>query len=543
MDVAEMHWSLRPPPAHRVEDTLFLAFLNDPYERELGLKPLTSRLLAMPPDEQDRLRDWILEHVPEAKKAKSRWGEYIAKAPGDIVGEYAISDVDRTFRLWELLRPEITERGMREAYTRELRVTSAVQEMERGGLNVDVPRTTELLGVFERVERKLSRKIAKKLRCDPEKLGKAKGYFNIDSGAQLADAMLKAGKLESIVKTPSGRVSTKIDNLRKTCNDKELLDLLAFRSVTQKYLSSFIRPWIEQAELTGGRIQPKFNQVPQDGGGGARSGRLSCRDPNLQNISANVEESKNKETLEAFAKMLREDFKYEFIGLRDYLVADEDCWMICVDYDQQELRLLAHYERGVLMRAYLENPKLDIHAYIGALIKKLIGMDFPRKFIKITVFGIVYGMGIGKLAAMLDVDAKTAKNVRDGVFEAVPGIKKLIEYMKQLARNDEPLITWGGRQYRCEEPRYHDGEWISFEYKMLNYQIQPSAADVTKQGMIQVHEIPNVRLAVQVHDELVVMAPKRNYGPKVAHAMCDMKFNVPMSATPKYSRTTWARAK
>jgi DNA polymerase I-like protein with 3'-5' exonuclease and polymerase domains len=84
---------------------------------------------------------------------------------------------------------------------------------------------------------------------------------------------------------------------------------------------------------------------------------------------------------------------------------------------------------------------------------------------------------------------------------------------------------------------------MTFEYKMLNYLIQPSAADVTKQGMLNVRDIPNVRIAAQVHDELMCMAPERRHGKLITDAMCDMKFKVPMLAEVKMSRESWARVK
>jgi DNA polymerase I-like protein with 3'-5' exonuclease and polymerase domains len=78
---------------------------------------------------------------------------------------------------------------------------------------------------------------------------------------------------------------------------------------------------------------------------------------------------------------------------------------------------------------------------------------------------------------------------------------------------------------------------------MLNYLIQPSAADCTKQGMLNVRDaVPEARIAIQVHDELVCMAPSKKYGPKIAAAMCDVKMRVPMLAEPKYSTDSWARA-
>lgn len=546
LDVGEVHLSLRPP-AHKVEDSLYLSFLKDPHEETIALKPLGEKYLDREPDERDELRDWILDHIPAAKKKPTSWANYICQAPGTIVEPYALEDNELAYAIWDKFRPEIIERGMFPAYERELALTSTTLEMERSGVRVDMLRIREAIIVFTKFELAIRKKVAKRLKIGEDFNEKGKP-FNMGSPQQLSRALLAAGKLDAIVKTDAGNISTKISVLQDTCNDKKLVDMLAVHSVVKKYLTSFLHPWLEQAETTGGRILPTFNQVrgrTEDGGGGARSGRYSSSNPNLQNISANVEDSKNKIILELMQKWLRELYAYEFIGLRDFILADEDSILISVDYNQQELRLLAHFEEGSLAEAYKADPKLDVHSYIQNLIKKLTGVLYERKFIKIAVFGIIYGMGLDKLALMLGETKDTAKAVRDGVFKAVPGLRDIMDDLKRLARKDKPLVTWGGRQYFCEEPKFvkRFKKWMSFEYKMLNYKIQPSAADVTKQGMIQVRErLPQVRLAIQVHDELVCMAPNKKYGPRIAEAMCDMKFNVPMTAEAKYSTTSWARA-
>jgi DNA polymerase I-like protein with 3'-5' exonuclease and polymerase domains len=551
MDVGECHLNIKPPK--RFDDTLFQAFLLDPHAQELDLKGLAADHLDMAPDEQDRLREWIIDHIPAARKKPSSWGEYIDQAPGGLVGKYAIGDVSRTYRLDKKMMPEVDRRGMREAYERELKCVPITLEMERSGVRIDVKRLKKGTAVFEQMDRDVLRRIAKKLRLDPKNMKSPENPkgFNLNSGVQLADAMIKAHKLDKISRTPTGKVSTKIALLQEGCNDKELLNLLAIHSVANKTISSFMHPWMDQCILTGDRLLPKFNQVRgyDEGGGGARSGRYSSSDPNMQNISANVEESKNKDVLLLMQKLLKDEYDYPFIGLRDYIIPDDNCVMICVDYNQQELRLLAHFEKDVLMRAYIENPMLDVHTFCQQLVKDITGIEFPRKAIKTTVFGIIYGMGVDKLAVQMDADKDTAKQVRDGILEAVPGISKLMKQLKRLARRDEPLRTWGGREYFCEEPKFVKkyGRWMSFDYKMLNYQIQPSAADVTKQGMIQVKErVPEARIAVQVHDELVCMVPRVRkvniYGKRIIEAMCDMEFNVPMMAEAKYATRSWARA-
>lgn len=546
------------PMPRKFDDTMIMAFLDNPYAESLELKDLCTEKFDLQATERDALREWLIKaRIIKEKAKKSATGENIWRIPGDLVGRYAKGDVKRTHMLREDLIPSIRERGMWDAYQRELAVVPITMEMERSGIRVHRKRLRKALDVFMRMDKDIKRQIAKRLRVDPNNLltgeenskKEKEGKFNLNSGKQLADALIRAGKLDHIVKTPKGQVSTKISVLQTSCNDKELLNLLAVHSVCDKYMGTFMRPWLSQAEASHGRILPHFNQTrggSNDGeSGGARSGRYSSSDPNMQQVASNPEESGNKEILMLMQKWLMDDYHYEFRGLRDYIIPDDGMVLIAVDYNQQELRILAHFEKDVLMRAYLENPLLDIHTFVQGLIKDSIGIEFPRKHVKVTVFGIVYGMGLEKLAARLEIDKDTAKKLRQAVYDAIPGIPELQKHLRKLANTDKPLITWGGRQYFCEEPRFDhkSRSWLSFEHKMLNYQIQPSAADCTKAGMLNVyHNLPKVRIAIQVHDELVCMAPSRRFGPLIAREMGNLKFNVPMVAEAKYSDFSWARA-
>lgn len=543
LDVQEVHLGIKPTRC--VEDSLFLAFLKNPHEATIALKPLGEKYLGMPPEESDHVKDWVFENVrPNGRKMPKKfkeWGAYISEAPVSLVGPYAIGDVDRTFKIWSKFRPEIIRRGMYEAYQREVRLMPITVEMERSGIRVNVPGLKKALRIFEDMDKMLIRAIHRKLGVDKANIDE----FNVNSGPQLGEALYRAGKLSSIVKTPTGRMSTKVSVLHETCNDKELLDLLSIHSVADKYVSGFIRPWLEQAELTDGRILPKFNQVrarTSDGGGGTRTGRYSSSDPNLQTVTANVDESKNKDVLLLMQKYLKEYYDYDFIGLRDFFLPDEGSIICAVDYDQQELRLLAHFEEGLLAAAYRSNPKLDIHEFLRQEIYKLTGTLYERKSIKILVFGLVYGMGITKLSDSLGSTRQVAQKIKAALMRVVPGIDKLMEDLKNLARRDLPLRTWGGREYFCEDPIMWQGQRLTFEYKMLNQLIQPSAADMTKQGMLNVRElVPKARIAIQVHDELVCMVPNKSYGRQIAEAMCAGSFTVPMTASPKYSAESWAR--
>lgn len=544
LDVAACHMGLAPPK--RVDDTLFLAFLKDPDARELGLKPLAEKDLGREATERDELSEWIQTNVKECKRSPKKWGEYIARAPGELTGMYAIGDIDMTYALYKKYLPEIKERGMYGAYKRELKCLSLTMEMERSGLRVHRKRLKEAQQVFAQMNSDCLKRIAKRLRINPKdmKSPENKKGFNLNSSDQLADAIMRAGKFDSTTKTPSGKISTKMENLRVDCNDKTLINLLGIHSVAEKYLSTFIGPWLDQAAITGGRVLPKFNQTrgTDNGGGGTRTGRYSSSNPNMQQVSANVDESKNKETLLLVQKWLREQYQYDFIGLRDFFLPDPGTILIAVDYSQQELRLLAHFARGLLMEMYRKDPKIDVHEFASRLLKTDFGIDLPRKAVKIIVFGLIYGMGVGKMADGMDLELHVAKAAKTGILNGIPGIKELIKKLDKLARRDEPIITIGGRQYYFEEPKFINGRLVDFTYKGLNRLIQPSAADYTKQGMVDVaEELPECRIACQIHDELLVCAPDESYGPRIEQAMCRMKLDVPMLAEAKYSWETWAR--
>ena len=176
-------------------------------------------------------------------------------------------------------------------------------------------------------------------------------------------------------------------------------------------------------------------------------------------------------------------------------------------------------------------------------------MDFPRKHIKQTNFGIIYGMGVGKLAERLDLEPKAAKILKGSVMKAVPGIRTLQKMLRKLGEADEPFYTWGGREYYCEEAAYMDTadggkKKIEFFYKMLNTLIQGSAADCTKVGMINVADnINHGRMVLQVHDEIILSVPRQHAKAEMVRmreAMEDVEFRLPMLSDGEIGRRSWA---
>jgi DNA polymerase-1 len=487
-----------------------------------------------------------LEHVPAAKKRKTKWGEYICEAPGNLVGTYAKGDAQRTLDLFRLWDKDVIS-YMPEAYAREMALIPIKLDMEQHGIKVRLTKLKREVGAYQKVKDNMERSIHRRLGMK----------FNVSSSTQLADALIANDLLSTIVRTPTGKISTRRALLEANCTDKKLIEMLAIYGTCQTYIGTFLQNWIDIGEANDQYIQPTFNTVrstDEYGGGrtkGARTGRLSSSDPNFQNVPSSVAGSPHWKVLEKLRDLLRKQ-GINFVGLRDYFEPDEGCVFLRRDYNQQELRILAHFEEGAFLDMYLEDPTLDAHDAVRFLVRQNTGMDFPRKHIKQTNFGIIYGMGIAKLAARLDLEDEAARLLKRAVMKAVPGIRTLQKRLRKLADSGEPFYTWGGREYYCEEPMYFDTgdggkEKRTYEYKMMNTEIQGSAADCTKQGMINVWDnMRHGRIVLQVHDELVVSVPKQHAKKEMERmrdAMEDVKFKLPMLSDGEIGARSWAGMK
>ena len=564
IDVAVTHCGLPYPT--QFEDTLILAYLHDPRDDSLSLKPLAESYLDLPPEEQDRLKDWILENVPEAKRKPSSWGAYIQRAPGNLAAPYAKGDVLRTWKLFHFFMEFVADpdSNMLPAYAREKDLIAVKLKMEQGGirghrkkLEKDIPKFEECFdAVNDEIRERLS--ITEKWERENCKIAnkKTSGRFNPGSGPQLAKALKKSGKVTKFIMTepskkfPEGQPSTSRENLEKVIKDKRLKYLLGVYGILSNYLSTFLHPWHQSVVHNDGYIFPSFNTIRSTdeyggtSGFGTRTGRLSSSNPNFQNIPASVEGSAHSDILIP----LREDLKtfgINLIGLRDYLIPDEGHVFLNRDYSQQEFRIAAHYEDGALLHRYLKNPHIDFHDLVRIMVYEATGMDYPRKVIKNINFGILYGMGALNLANRIGSSKEEAADLKRLILEQIPGIKDLIQTLKKMAWNDEPFRTYGGRMYWCEEPKIIKGKKYTFEYKMLNLLIQGSAADATKQGMLQVDDaLQSSRLVLQVHDELHVSAPKGSWKQemkRMKEAMEDLQFDLPLPTEGKKGAFSWAR--
>lgn len=547
VDVAEVHFGLQVPSWDRIHDTLFLLFLDDPHQIELGLKPSAARLLGWDPEEQDAVGEWLVANqpVPGVKISKSKssdhyFGRYIAYAPGDLVGKYANGDVDRTEAIFNLLWKKTVERGMQVAYDRERQLMPILLEMERQGLQMDHKRLAGDVAMYNEWRVKIDAWIIKTLKASPD--------INLDSGAQLVDAMVEAGKADPdlLPRTPTGKFQTNKEALLQGVTDKVLLAVLKYRTQLNTCLNTFMQPWLATANASGGLIYTTWNQTKTPSGDsnvGTRTGRLSST-PNFQNIPKEFkaiflhEDPKDKKLPKCPFKDLPPLPK-----VRSYITPFAGHVMIDRDYSQQEPRILAHFDGGALMDKYLENPWIDFHDYAKAELEKM-GKFYDRKPVKNTNLGLIYGMGVGKLAAKNDMTVEESGELKKAILQLYPGLKEMYKDMKVRAKSKTPIRTWGGREYYCEEPKLIDGRIREFDYKLVNVLIQGSAADCTKEAIIRYHAAkhPEAKIILNVHDQVTASVPKKILKTEMEvlrKCMESVEFDVPILSEGAISSTNW----
>lgn len=552
VDVAEVHMGLPIPRWDLIHDTLYLLFLDDPHQTELGLKPSAERLLNMPPEEQDEVADWLIlnQPIPGVRITRGKGGEhyagkYIAYAPGELVGRYADGDVIRTEKLFKLLWPKTAKRDMLRPYDRERELMPILLEIERQGIRVDLKRLRQDVADYSAWREKISQWIIKTI--------KAPADINLDSGSQLVEAMVAAKKVdvELLGTTATGKYQTNKESLMAAVSDKQLLGILKYRTQLNTCLNTFMVPWLRVAEQSNGLIFTTWHQTKSTESGGAvgtRTGRLSST-PNFQNIPKTFDAIFQHEENDAKRRKLLPKSPFPDLpalpNIRAYIVPYEKGHvLIDRDYSQQEPRILAHFDGGALMQKYLDNPWIDFHDSAQEELAK-VGKIYDRKPVKNTNLGLIYGMGNGKLADKNDMTVEEAAELKKAILQLYPGLKEMYGDMKIRAKNNQPIRTWGGREYYCEPPKLVDGRFRTFDYKLVNVLIQGSASDCTKESIIRYYKAkgPEDRLLLNVHDQLTASTPRRRIKQAMEilrQSMESVEFDVPILSEGAWSNTNWA---
>lgn len=551
VDIAEEHFGLTPPSWDKIHETMFLLYLDDPHQKNLGLKESAERILGLPPEEQDLARDYLLTNQPiphikitAGKGGDNYYGKYLCLVPPDILGPYAVGDTDRTYALFKhLFKSVCLDRDMLRPYQLEQELMLCLLDMERQGVPVDLPRLRDDVRMYQATTKIVDEWLRKKLKV---------AEVNFNSGAQLFNALLAAGYIDEskAILTPTGKYSTSKEALLVAVTDLQVLHVLNYRAQLNTCLGTFLTKWLSVAEKSNGLIYTQWNQTKLPKGkdtAGTRTGRLSST-PNFQNAPNKFKPLFKEDTtdIRLRADLPKCPFKIplpQLPNVRSYIIPFPGDVIIDRDWSQQEIRILAHYAGGALQDMYERRPWADMHDTTKYCLEG-VGLYFERKPVKNINFGLIYGMGIAALAAANDLDVPTTKKLKQAILTLYPGIADLYQDMKYRAAMNIPIRTWGGREYYCEPPKMVDGRTRTYDYKMVNLLIQGSGGDAVKKSIVEFYraKLPCWKLILNVHDELAASVPPADIGAAMA-AMAgamSLDFDVPMLSEGDVCVDNWA---
>ena len=363
--------------------------------------------------------------------------------------------------------------------------------------DIEMPLMCVLLGMENtgfRIDFKLLGEYSEKLGKEIDELTagiyKATGYddFNINSTKQLGQVLFERLGLPMLKKTKTG-YSTSNDVLEKLYDKHPAIELIMrYRQLT-KLKSTYIDGFKEIAD-SDGFVHTTFVQVS------TVTGRISSKEPNLQNIPIRTEEGRE------IRKM--------------FLPSDSSRKLITSDYSQIELRILASISDDSVMKQAFEDG-IDIHTRTASEIFEVPVekvTESLRRDAKAVNFGIVYGISDFGLSRNMNISVKRASVYIEKYFERFSGVRNYMDEIKKKAKADGYVTTLLGRRRYLPELKSSNYNIRSFgERAALNTPIQGSAADIIKLAMIDVYNKLSEggygsKLILQVHDELIVDAPE-----------------------------------
>ncbi len=377
------------------------------------------------------------------------------------------------FELYEDIKTKLKNLDLEKLYYNiELPLLYVLYDMESAGFKIN---SKELLELSDKYTKELS-----ELENSIQEL--AGEQFNVKSPKQLASILFD--KLGLKAKFFHKKNSTNIDVLNELISEHPIVPLIIRYRKIQKLHSTYIEPYIELVKNSGDIIHTVFNQTL------TATGRLSSSEPNLQNIPVRDDEG----------KLLRKLFISRFDGGN----------IISADYNQIELRLLAHYSGDEkLVNAYKENK--DIHTLTASQVFGVPESEvtpIQRRSAKAVNFGIIYGISDFGLSQNANLSRKEAKLYIEKYFATYPSVKEYMDSNVKFARENGYIKTIMGRIRRIPEINSNVYQTRQFgERVAMNMPLQGSASDIIKMAMIKVEEaLKNLKskLILQIHDELIV---------------------------------------
>ena len=419
---------------------------------------------------------------------------------------YAAEDADVTLRFWSWLKPRLSREKVTRVYERVDRpLIPVLVGMEREGIKVD---RAELV--------RMSAEFAEGIAAYESEIHELAGQpFAVGSPKQLGEILFGKMGLKGGKKGKSGDYSTDVTVLEKLESEGVEIarKVLEWRQLS-KLKSTYTDALQQEINPKTGRVHTSYSIT------GAQTGRLSSNEPNLQNIPVRTEVGRR---------------------IREAFVAEPGNVLLSADYSQIELRLAAHMADVPALKQAFANGD-DIHALTAQELFGEVNRD-TRGRAKTINFSLLYGISRWGLATRLGISSDEAQSMIDRYFERFPGISQYISRTLQSARETGYTETLFGRKTHFTRiTSSHQAERAGSERAAINAPIQGTSADIIKRAMARMLPaladagLPDVRMLLQVHDELVFELPEGDVAaasPVITRVMAEaaeplVKLDVPL---------------
>lgn len=406
----------------------------------------------------------------------------MADLPVESITEYACEDADIAFQLRQCLGPRLEEVAATDLFrTVEMPLVKILADMELEGVRIDANELNRYSDELGQAIEALTREIH-------EHAGQE---FNIDSPKQLGPILFETLEIKARVKkTKTGQYPTGEEVLEKIASAHPIVPAVLRYRKLKKLKSTYVDPLPKLVNATSGRVHTTYQQTV------AATGRLSSKDPNLQNIPIRTEEGRT----------IRKAF----------IPRDNEHVLLAADYSQVELRIAAALSQDAgLVDAFVQG--LDVHTATAAKVFKVAADEVDRDMrskAKAVNFGILYGQGAFGLAQNLGISRTEAKEIIDAYFVEFAQLKAFTSDCVDRVRETGFAETVLGRRRYLPDIQSNNATVRAFaERNAVNAPIQGSAADIIKVAMVRMQKAIDehrlkAKMIMQVHDELVFDVPK-----------------------------------
>jgi DNA polymerase-1 len=445
----------------RIWDTMVAAWVDDPERNNYSL---------------DSLAAFHFAYTPLAYNDIVPKGGFFDMVPLETAARYSAEDADLCLRMKQLLEPRLRKTDSLELFLDlEMPLLPILAEMEGSGIKIE-----------RKVLMDYGAELSEDLKRIEAETCKAVGHeFNLASTKQLQEVLFTERKLKPGRKTKTG-YSTDVDVLEELAREDVVPALILRHRTLAKLKSTYVDTLANQADSQG-RLHTNFIQT------GTATGRLSSREPNLQNIPIRDEEGRR---------------------IREAFVAEPGKLLISADYSQIELVVLAHLSQDLNLIAAFKEGK-DVHGQTAARIFGIAEGEVrpdQRRIAKTINFGVMYGMSAFRLSNELRISRTEAASFIEAYFKTYAGVRLFIdELIRRTEETGFASTISGRRRYIPAINSRNKTEKAAAERVAVNTPIQGSAADIVKSAMLKLDKALGgkaAKLLLQVHDELILEAPR-----------------------------------